>query len=99
MLNCINFWLTNDDIAITISDMSQQDLRALLIARVSVEDGNRADIAARLGISRPYLTMLLSGERPITYRLAMRLGQRYPEIAMAFVHELTSAAVPEKAVS
>ena len=77
--------------------MSQQDLRALLVARVNAEEGHQADVADRLGISRPYLSMLLSGQRPITYRLARRLGQRYPEIARALAAELTGECEPVEA--
>ena len=76
----------------TISDM--EEARAFLAQRKAAEGLSTAEMAARLGINRVYLHLILKGDRPVSVKLARRLRHIYPELLLILVRELTSTEAP-----
>lgn len=63
--------------------------RDVLIQRMEREGINQSELAARMGITRSHVSRLLSGERPVTVKLARRLRTEFPELLLIVVRTLT----------
>lgn len=71
-----------------------EEAREFLRGRKEAEGLSTAEMAAKLGINRVYLHLILNGQRPVSVRLARRLRPIYPELLLMVVRELTAPEVP-----
>lgn len=63
--------------------------RDVLVQRMERDGINQTELAARMGITRSHVSRLLSGERPVTVKLARRLRAEFPELLLIVVRTLT----------
>lgn len=89
--------LTSSYIMRMISGM--EEARAFLAAKKAESGLTTSAMARRLGITRVYLHLLLTGQRPVSLKLAQRVRSIYPELLLIVLSEITRSDEPTRAAS
>ena len=76
--------------------MEHRDARIVLAERIEKEGISLAQAAARLGVSRTYLSLVVRGLRPISLKLAHRIKPHWPDVFMAFWASQVADAPPQR---